>query len=106
MGSGVQARIAVEGRHDPAQAQVPGPVRRAWPQVPAAGAAARAPAAPADEGSPKPAQEPDAAHGASDPADIGWRASSYDLKRGLDVVELPTSLPAEVLERLFKASKP
>ena len=80
------------------------PLRRAVRK--SAGAVARPPGAPADEGPPKPAREPDAAHGASDPADIGWRASSYDLKQGLDVVELPTSLPPEVLERLFKASKP
>ena len=28
---------------------------------------------------------------------------SYDLKHGLDVVELPTSLPVDVLDRLFSA---
>jgi hypothetical protein len=70
-----------------------------------AGAASRPPAAPSGEEPPQPAREPDQ-HGASEPADFGWRASSYDLKQGLDVVELPTSLPPEVLERLFKAPKP
>jgi hypothetical protein len=32
-----------------------------------------------------------------------WRGSSYDLKHGLDVVELPTTLPVDVLDRLFNA---
>lgn len=32
-----------------------------------------------------------------------WRGSSFDLKHGLDVVELPTSLPVDVLDRLFNA---
>ena len=35
--------------------------------------------------------------------EAGFRVSSYELKRGLDVVELPTSLPPEVLDRLFKS---
>jgi hypothetical protein len=39
----------------------------------------------------------------AEPPDLGWRSSSYDLKHGLDVVELPTSLPIDVLDRLFKA---
>lgn len=34
---------------------------------------------------------------------LGWRSSSDDLKHGLDVVELPTSLPVDVLDRLFNA---
>ena len=37
------------------------------------------------------------------PPEPGWRGSSYDLKHGLDVVELPTSLPVDVLDRLFNA---
>jgi len=32
-----------------------------------------------------------------------WRGSSFDLKHGLEVVELPTSLPVDVLDRLFNA---
>jgi len=32
-----------------------------------------------------------------EPRDLGWRSSSHDLKHGLDVVELPTTLPVEVL---------
>jgi len=39
----------------------------------------------------------------AEPPEPGWRASSYDLKHGLDVVELPTTLPVEVLDRLFNA---
>ena len=39
----------------------------------------------------------------AEPPEPSWRASSYDLKRGLDVVELPTSLPVDVLDRLFNA---
>jgi len=39
----------------------------------------------------------------AEPPEPGWRSSSYDLKHGLDVVELPTSLPVDVLDRLFNA---
>jgi hypothetical protein len=46
----------------------------------------------------KPAREPDDELAPSESAEAGWRASSYDLKNGLDVVELPTSLPADVLD--------
>jgi hypothetical protein len=52
------------------------------------------------------AREPDDSDGRAfplAPPELGWRASSYDLKHGLDVVELPTSLPVEVLDRLFNA---
>jgi hypothetical protein len=51
-----------------------------------------------------PVREPDddLAPGA-EPRDLGWRSSSHDLKHGLDVVELPTTLPVEVLDRLFNA---
>ncbi len=67
---------------------------------------ARPPAAAPGEAAPVvPAREPDGEHAASEPADIGWRASSYELKQGLDVVELPTSLPPDVLDRLFNAPK-
>ena len=34
-----------------------------------------------------------------------WRASSYDLKHGLDVIELPSSLPPDGLDRLFNAPR-
>jgi hypothetical protein len=37
------------------------------------------------------------------PPEPSWRGSSYDLKHGLDVVELPTTLPVDVLDRLFSA---
>ena len=58
----------------------------------------------ADGGAPLPAGEPeDDVRRADAPADPGWLGSSYDLKHGLDVVELPTSLPADVLDRLFDA---
>lgn len=52
-----------------------------------------------------PAREPGDEHAASQPADFGWRVSSYELKQGLDVVELPSSLPPDVLDRLFNAPK-
>ncbi len=53
---------------------------------------------------PAPAGEPeDDVRRPAEPADPGWLSSSYDLKHGLDVVELPTSLPADVLDRLFDA---
>ena len=58
----------------------------------------------ADGAAPMPAREPEDDVGRADaPADPGWLGSSYDLKHGLDVVELPTSLPADVLDRLFDA---
>ena len=50
-----------------------------------------------------PVREPEPEHAPAEVAEPGWRASSYDLKHGLDVVELPTSLPADVLDRLFDA---
>ena len=64
-------------------------------------------ASPADgeDGSPVPPRDPEAAPAAGESAEAGWRASSYDLKHGLDVVELPTSLPADVLDRLFNAPR-
>lgn len=48
-------------------------------------------------------REPDDESDGAAVAEPGWRASSYDLKHGLDVVELPTSLPVDVLDRLFRA---
>jgi hypothetical protein len=62
-----------------------------------------APPAPVEPSADTPAREPDDEHARADVADAGFRASSYELQRGLDVVELPTSLPADVLERLFKS---
>jgi hypothetical protein len=59
-----------------------------------------------DERTPKPAREPDDEHAPPvEGAEAGWRASSYDLKQGLDVVELPTSLPPDVLDRLFNSRR-
>ncbi len=49
------------------------------------------------------AREPDDEHAPAEALEAGFRASSYELKRGLEVVELPTSLPADVLDRLFKS---
>jgi hypothetical protein len=60
---------------------------------------------PVVEGPPKAAREPHDEDASSEPAETGWRASSYDLKQGLDVVELATSLPPDVLDRLFNAPK-
>jgi hypothetical protein len=57
----------------------------------------------ADESAPTPAGGLDDEQAAAESAEAGWRASSYDLKHGLDVVELPASLPADVLDRLFDA---
>ena len=52
----------------------------------------------------KPAREPeDDIRRGAEPPEPSWRASSFDLKHGLDVVELPTSLPVDVLDRLFNA---
>ena len=48
-------------------------------------------------------REPDDEHAPPQAPEAGFRISSYELKRGLEVVELPTSLPAEVLDRLFKS---
>ena len=59
--------------------------------------------APIDPGEPPSARGPIDEHARVEVADAGFRASSYDLQRGLDVVELPTSLPADVLNRLFKS---
>jgi hypothetical protein len=50
-----------------------------------------------------PVREPDDEHAAAQAPEAGFRVSSYELKRGLEVVELPTSLPPEVLDRLFKS---
>ena len=58
--------------------------------------------APPEPAAALPAREPDDEHARTAPADAGFRASSYELQRGLDVVELPSSLPADVLDRLFK----
>ena len=61
---------------------------------------------PADAAAPTAVREPeDDGRAPEQPAEPGWRASSYDLKRGLDVVELPTSLPADVLDRLFNTPR-
>lgn len=78
------------------------PLRRGGRKSAGQPARPRAPVAP---GPVAPAREPEDEHAASEPTDIGWRASSYELKQGLDVVELPTSLPPDVLDRLFNASK-
>jgi len=57
-----------------------------------------------DAGPAQPAGEPeDDIRPGAEPAEPGWRGSSYDLKHGLDVVELPTTLPVDVLDRLFNA---
>jgi hypothetical protein len=63
-----------------------------------------APDADAATGPALPAREPegDVRSGAESP-EPGWRSSSYDLRHGLDVVELPTTLPVDVLDRLFNA---
>jgi hypothetical protein len=59
-----------------------------------------------DGAPPPPVREPEDEHAPSaESAEPGWRASSYDLKHGLDVVELPTSLPADVLDRLFNSPR-
>jgi hypothetical protein len=55
----------------------------------------------ADEVRP-PVREPDD-EDLAESLEPGWRASSYELRHGLDVVELPTSLPPDVLDRLFNA---
>jgi len=57
----------------------------------------------AADGAAKPGRDSDDEPAAGESAEAGWRASSYDLKHGLDVVELPTSLRADVLDRLFDA---
>ena len=59
--------------------------------------------APVPAGEAPTAREPDDEHARTETADTGFRASSYDLRQGLDVVELATSLPADVLDRLFKS---
>ena len=82
----------------------PQPFRRRS-REPASPAVAVRPAPAADEAPPKPVRELENERAAGDSAEAGWRASSYDLKHGLDVVELPTSLPADVLDRLFSAPK-
>jgi len=57
-----------------------------------------------DPGPPPPAREPeDDIRREGAPPEPSWRGSSYDLKHGLDVVELPTTLPVDVLDRLFNA---
>ena len=58
---------------------------------------------PVDPGEAAPAREPDDEHAPPQAPEAGFRISSYELKRGLEVVELPTSLPPEVLDRLFKS---
>jgi hypothetical protein len=62
-----------------------------------------APTARADPAVAAPAREPDDERAPPEASEAGFRVSSYELKRGLDVVELPTSLPPEVLDRLFKS---
>ena len=55
-------------------------------------------------GAAAPARDPDPElRSGVEPPELGWRKSSDDLKHGLDVVELPTSLPVDVLDRLFNA---
>jgi hypothetical protein len=65
--------------------------------------AKRRPAAPPPPASAEaaPAREPDDENAPPDASEAGFRVSSYELKRSLDVVELPTTLPPEVLDRLF-----
>lgn len=63
--------------------------------------AKRRPAAPSPSAAT--AREPDDGNASPETPEAGFRVSSYELKRGLDVVELPTSLPPEVLDRLFKS---
>ena len=58
--------------------------------------------APVEPGEAAPTGDPEDEPTRAEVADAGFRAS-YELQRGLDVVELPTSLPADVLERLFKS---
>jgi hypothetical protein len=41
----------------------------------------------------------------SDNLERGWRASSSDLRQGLDVIELPASLAPDVLAPLFNAPR-
>jgi hypothetical protein len=71
-------------------------VRRGAPAPDAASAEDPGPAQPVRE------PEDDMRRGA-EPPEPSWRASSYDLKHGLDVVDLPTTLPVDVLDRLFNA---
>jgi len=82
--------------------RLPMPFRRAVRDPAVARAAVDAPFGAA--GAQAAAREPedDACVGA-EPQELGWRSSSYDLKHGLDVVELPTTLPVDVLDRLFNA---
>ena len=49
------------------------------------------------------AREPDDESAPPETPEAGFRVSSYELKHGLDVVEVSTSLPPEVLDRLFKS---
>ena len=51
----------------------------------------------------QPPREPEDDIRRAEPPEPSWRGSSFDLKHGLDVVELPTSLPVDVLDRLFNA---
>jgi len=74
--------------------------RRDLKRRPAAPAVAPAPTASGDA---VPARDPDDEHAPAEAPEAGFRASSYELKRGLEVVELPTSLPPDVLDRLFKS---
>jgi hypothetical protein len=60
----------------------------------------------APEASVRPIRDPDEPDRAdAPPAEPGWQSSSYDLMRGLDVVELPTSLSPETIDRLFRSGK-
>ena len=81
-------------------AKLPAPLRRGdrrrGPVPRLAGADGVVPAHPAGE--PEDDMRPEA-----EPPEPGWRGSSYDLRHGLDVVELPTTLPVDVLDRLFNA---
>ena len=78
----------------------PAPLRRGARRAPVTARAAAADRS----GIAAPAREPeDDLQLEVEPLEPGWRGSSYDLKHGLDVVELPTTLPVEVLDRLFNA---
>jgi len=82
--------------------KLPAPFRR---DTPRRGVNPAATPGAVDDAAPKSAREPDNELAPAESAEAGWRASSYDLQRGLDVVELPTSLPPDVLDRLFNAPR-
>jgi len=51
----------------------------------------------------KPAREPEDDIRRAEAPEPSWRGSSFDLKHGLEVVDRPSSLPVDVLDRLFNA---